>query len=147
MQPIKNGQNGPNGVRILLRHNGHLISVQLWNHFSTFIPKHFLQKLTNPLVAKRTIYGRSLGRPVDSWLAFGDRATVFQQHWSNISLDYCPFSMASNLFVILYSVISYCVHKSTYCIGTLIACTEPSQWKKESWVRQERHHHMATYIY
>ena len=65
MQPIKNGQNGPNGVRILLRYNGHLISVHLWNRLSTFIPKHFLQNLKNPLVAKLTIYGRTLGRPVD----------------------------------------------------------------------------------
>ena len=76
---LKNGQNGPNGVRVLLRHSGHLISVHLWNRLSTFIPKHFLQNLKNPLVAKRTIYGRTLGRPVDSWVAFGDRATVFQQ--------------------------------------------------------------------
>ena len=72
----KNGQNGPNGIGILLRHNGHLISVHLWNRFSTFILKHFL----HPLVAKRTIYGRTLGRPVDWWVAFGDRANVFQQH-------------------------------------------------------------------
>ena len=76
----KNGQNGPNGLRILLRHNGHLISVCLWNRLSTFILKHFLQKLKNPLVDKRTIYGRTLCRPLDSWVAFGDRATVFQHH-------------------------------------------------------------------
>ena len=76
----KNGQNGPNGIRILLRRSWHLISVHLWNRLSTFITKHFLQNLKNPLVAKRTIYGRTLGRPVDWWVAFGDRATVFQQH-------------------------------------------------------------------
>ena len=77
----KNGQNGPNGIRILLRHNGHLISVHLWNCLSTFITKHFLQNLKNSLVAKRTIYGWTLGHLVDWWVAFGDRATVFQQHW------------------------------------------------------------------
>ena len=76
MQPVKNGQNGPNGVRILLRHNGHLISTHLWNRLSTFIPKHLLQNLKNLLVAKRTIYGRILGRPVDSWVAFGDRISA-----------------------------------------------------------------------
>ena len=36
-------------VPILLRHNGHLISMHLWNRLSTFIPKHFLQNLNNPL--------------------------------------------------------------------------------------------------
>ena len=81
MQPIKNDQNGPSGIRILLSRNWHLISVHLWNRLSTFITKHFLQNLKNPLVAKRTIFGRTLGRPVDWWVAFGDRATVFQQHW------------------------------------------------------------------
>ena len=48
---------------------------------STFIPKHFLQNLKNPLVAKWTIYGRTLCHPVDSWVAFGDQVTVFQQYW------------------------------------------------------------------
>ena len=67
----------PNGVRILQRHNEHLILMHLWNRLSTFILKHFLQNLKNPLVAKRTIYGRTLGRPC---VAFGNRATVFQQH-------------------------------------------------------------------
>ena len=76
----KNGQNGPNGIHILLRRNGHLTSVHLWNCLSTFITKHFLQNLKNSLVAKRTIHGRTLGRQVDWWVAFGDRATVFQQH-------------------------------------------------------------------
>ena len=64
----------------LLRNNGDLISVHLWNRLYTFIPKHFLQNLKHPLVAKRTIYGRTLGRPVDSWVALGDRVTIFQQH-------------------------------------------------------------------
>ena len=81
----KNVQNGPNRAWVLLRHNGLLISVHLWNRLSTFIPKHFLQNLKNPLVAKQTIYGRTLGRPVDSWVAFGDRATVFQQHCADIN--------------------------------------------------------------
>ena len=62
-----NGLNGPNAVLILLRHNGNLIAVQLWNLLSTFIPKHFLQNLKNPLVAKRTIFCRTLGRPMYSW--------------------------------------------------------------------------------
>ena len=53
----KNDQNGQSGVRILLRQNGRLISVHLWNRLSTFIPNHFLQNLKNPLVAKWTIYG------------------------------------------------------------------------------------------
>ena len=48
---------------------------------SCFIPKYFLQNLKNSLVAKRTIDGGTLGRPVDSWVTFGDRATIFQQHW------------------------------------------------------------------
>ena len=89
MQPIKNGQNGPKVVRILLRHTGHLISVHLCNCLSTFIPKHFLQNLKNPLVAKRTIYSRTLGRPVDSWVAFGDRAIVFQQYCMIVCYIYC----------------------------------------------------------
>ena len=80
MQPIKNGQNGPNRIRLLLRHNEPFISGHLWNPLSTFIPKHFLQNLKNALVAKRTIYGRTLGHPVDWWIKFGDRATIFQQH-------------------------------------------------------------------
>ena len=86
MQPIKNIQNGPNAVYILLRNNGDLISVHLWNRLYTFIPKHFLQNLNHPLVAKWTIYGRTLGRLVVSWVAFGDRATIFQQHcWILVS--------------------------------------------------------------
>ena len=48
---------------------------------STFLPKYFFQNTKNSLFAKRTIHGRTLGRPLDSWVAFGDRATVFQQHW------------------------------------------------------------------
>ena len=48
---------------------------------STFLPKYFLQNINNSLVAKRTIHGRTFSRPLDSWVAFGDRATVFQQHW------------------------------------------------------------------
>ena len=51
------------------------------DRLSTFISKHFLQNLKNPLVAKWTIYGRTLCHPVDSWVAFGDRVTVFQQYW------------------------------------------------------------------
>ena len=47
----------------------------------------FCKNLNNPLVAKRTNYGRTLGHPVDSWVAFGDRATVFQQHW--ICIKFC----------------------------------------------------------
>ena len=80
MEPIKNIQNGPNTAYILLRNNGDLISVHLWNRLYTFIPKHFMQNLKHPLVTKRTIYGKTLGRLVDSWVAFGDRATIFQQH-------------------------------------------------------------------
>ena len=48
---------------------------------STFLPKYFLQNINNLLVAKRTIHGRTFSRPLDSWVAFGDRVTVFQQHW------------------------------------------------------------------
>ena len=47
---------------------------------STFLPKYFLQNINNSLVANRTIHGRTFSRPLDSWVAFGDRATVFQQH-------------------------------------------------------------------
>ena len=90
----KNGQNGPNGIHILLRRNGHLISVHLWNCVSTFITKHFLQNLKNSLVAKRTIYGRTLGRPVDWWVAYGDRATVFQQHWTWLTFGHTPLNFS-----------------------------------------------------
>ena len=61
----------PNGIGHLM-----ILLVRLWNRLSTWIPKHFLQNLKNPLVAKRTIYGRTLGRPVDSWVAFGDRISA-----------------------------------------------------------------------
>ena len=57
--------------------NGDMISV---NVMSSFILIYFLQNLKNSLVTKRTIGGATLGRPVDSWVAFGDRATIFQQH-------------------------------------------------------------------
>ena len=56
---------------------GHMISV---NRMSSFIPKYFLQNLKNLMVTKWTIDGGTLGRLVDSWVAFGDRATIFQQH-------------------------------------------------------------------
>ena len=55
--------------------NGHMISVNVMS-----ILKYFLQNLKNSLVAKRTIGGETLGRPVDSRAAFGDRATIFRQH-------------------------------------------------------------------
>ena len=58
-----------------------LISMHLRSCLSTFLPKYFLQNINNSLVAKRTIHGRTLGRPLDSWVAFGDQATVFQQQW------------------------------------------------------------------
>ena len=47
---------------------------------SSFIPQYLLQNLKNSLVAKQTIDGGTLGRLVDSWVAFGDRATIFLQH-------------------------------------------------------------------
>ena len=59
--------------------NRHMISV---NAMSSFILKYFLQNLKNSLVAKRTIGGGTLGRPVDSWVSFGNRGTIFQQHCS-----------------------------------------------------------------
>ena len=73
-------------------------SVHLWNRLSTFISKHFLQNLKNPLVAKGTIYGRTLGPPVDSWVTFGDRATVFQQHCTeqNRHLNWCDCVFVKN---------------------------------------------------
>ena len=55
--------------------------IHLRSCLSAFIPKYFLQNIKKSLVAKRTIHGRTLGRPLDSWVAFGDRATIFQQHW------------------------------------------------------------------
>ena len=58
--------------------NGHMISV---NRMFSFIPKYFLQNLKNSLVAKQTNDDGTLGRPVDSWVAFGERVTIFQQHW------------------------------------------------------------------
>ena len=51
---------------------------------STFLPKYFLQNINNSLVAKRTIHGRTFSRPLDSWVAFGDRATIFQQQLCNV---------------------------------------------------------------
>ena len=59
-----------------------MISMHLRSCLSTFLPKYSLQNIKNSLVAKRTIHGRTLGRPLDSWVAIGDRATVFQQHCS-----------------------------------------------------------------
>ena len=70
----KSGQNGPNRVCILLRHNGRLISVHLWN-LSTFIHNIFCKtqrihwspngpSMVGPWVA-RWIHGSHLatGRP------------------------------------------------------------------------------------
>ena len=57
-----------------------MISMHLRSCLSTFLPKYFLQNIKNLLVAKRTIHGRTLGCPLDSWVAIGNRATVFQQH-------------------------------------------------------------------
>ena len=45
------------------------------NVMPSFILKYFLQNLKNSLVAKRTIDGGTLGRPVESWVAYGDRVT------------------------------------------------------------------------
>ena len=74
-------QNGPNGVRILLRHNGHFISVHLWNRLSTFILKFFICKNKESIVSPNgpSMVGPWVA-PVDSWVTFGDRANVFQQH-------------------------------------------------------------------
>ena len=36
----------------------------------------------NALVAKRTTQGASMGCPFHLWVAIGDRATVFGQHWN-----------------------------------------------------------------
>ena len=67
--------------------NGHLISVHLWHRLSTFFLQYFLQNLKNPLVVKRTIKGWTLGRPVGSWVSFGDRITAALQFpKSNFSL-------------------------------------------------------------
>ena len=57
-----------------------MLSMHLQSCLSTFLPKYFLQNIKNSLVAKRTIHGWTLGRPLDSWVAIADRATVFQQH-------------------------------------------------------------------
>ena len=51
-----------------------------------FIRNIFLQNIKNSLVAKRTIHGRTLGRPLDSWVAIGDvrpyfSSTVFWKKW------------------------------------------------------------------
>ena len=42
-----------------------------------FIRNIFLQNIKNSLVAKRTIHGRTLGRPLDSWVAIGDVRPYF----------------------------------------------------------------------
>ena len=64
---------------------GHMLSVIV---MSGFILKYFLQNLKNSLVAKWTIGDVTLGRPVDSWVAFGDRATIFQQHCTDVCQAY-----------------------------------------------------------
>ena len=62
-------------------------------HSKTFSAKH-------PLVAKRTIYGsRTLGRPMNSWVAFGAWATVVQQH--------CTLSYQIAIFVGLQNAIHF----------------------------------------
>ena len=60
--------------------NAHMISV---NVMFSFILKYFQQNLKNSLVPNRTIGGGTLGRPVDSWVTFGNRVTIFQQHWNS----------------------------------------------------------------
>ena len=132
MQPIKNGQNGPNRVRILLRHNGHLISVHLWHRLSTFIPKHFLQNLKNLLVANRTIYGRTLGHPVNSWVAFGDRATLFQQH--------CPSYCSSEYDLYNFLIFIIIVHNN---IITQKHVLPRLDCIKHKWLRCQTYHFVS----
>ena len=71
--------------------------MHLWSCLSTFLPKYFLQNIKNSLVAKRTIHGRTLGCPLDSGVAVGDWATLFQQHWSNDNvIKYCDWGIPHN---------------------------------------------------
>ena len=84
---------------------------------SSFIPKNFLQNLKNSLVAKRTIDGGTLGRPVDSWVAYGDRATIFQQHCSGINASFF-FSVHDFLSVpLLFAASSQCPILCSGCQG------------------------------
>ena len=62
--------------------NGYSISV---NIMSSFILKYILQNLKNSLVAKWTIAVGTLGHTVDSWVAFGTRGTIFQQHCTKLT--------------------------------------------------------------
>ena len=127
----KIGQNGPNGVRILLRHNEHFISVHLWNRLSTFIPKHFLQNLKNPLVAKLTIYGRTLGGPVDSCVAFGDRATVFQQHCTSAQFNSLwPSDTIKRLkFRTTFAqIMACCLARSSHYLNQCLLVISKAQW-------------------
>ena len=39
--------------------------------------------LGNSLVAKRTTLHATMGRPLRLWVAFGDQATIFGQHWDH----------------------------------------------------------------
>ena len=63
-----------------------ITSAELSVHFylEIFSAKHteFIGRQTDG----RTIHGRTLGRRLDLWVAFGDWATVFQQHWLRYDL-------------------------------------------------------------
>ena len=49
-----------------------------------FHSKTFSAKMKILLVTKSTSYGKTLGRPMDSRITFGDRSTVFQQRCLNM---------------------------------------------------------------
>ena len=42
---------------------------------------------SNEFIGRRTDHGKKLSRPVDLWVAFGDRATAFKQHRPSLGRD------------------------------------------------------------
>ena len=96
--------------------NGHMIAV---NVMSGFIQKYFLQNpwnLKNSLVAKQTIGGGTLGRPLDSWVAFGDWATILQQHWVIFTIRIClwRWSWYWNLYLVAWGVALWTCYSLTH---------------------------------
>ena len=106
-----------------------MTSIHLWGCLSTFLPKYFLQNIKNSWVAKRTIHGKTLGRPLDSWVAIGNRATVFQQHCYMSSWPFiwhCTFILNITAYVggwtqmddVAIVMLIHCIILSQRCAST-----------------------------
>ena len=95
MQLIKNGHNEPNGIRILIRYNGHLISLHLWNRLSTFIP-------TFSAIPKE-----SIGRQTDHvWYDLGSPGGFMSRIWW--PGDRISAALSVLFYVITYSYLYFC---------------------------------------